>query len=166
MKIDLTMTDEDLLGTHDNLMGRVLFDPSLQLHVTEVKREILRRMSSGEVSLRKENDILRGMAATLMPCHYCGAESLNKCPKGFPGCSLADDLLSGEAEIATELKQLRETTVDQRRQLDAIHQLTHSGSVGVWLTNLLKYLPEEKDLQRLTEELALRCGLVVKKKDK
>jgi hypothetical protein len=46
--------------------------------------------------LRKENDVLRGMAATKMPCHYCGAKTMGECPRGFPGCALADDLMAAE----------------------------------------------------------------------
>lgn len=53
-------------------------------------------MSDELERLRKENDILRGIATKVMPCHYCGAEELNKCPQGFPGCSLADDITLSE----------------------------------------------------------------------
>lgn len=60
--------------------------------------------------LRKENTILRGMVAKLMPCHYCGAAEILKCPYGFPGCSLADDLITAQAEIeAYQFAQQRET---------------------------------------------------------
>jgi hypothetical protein len=57
--------------------------------------------------LRAENDTLRLIAIKVMPCHYCGAESLAKCPHGFPGCSLADDALCGEEPMAAEIQKLR-----------------------------------------------------------
>jgi hypothetical protein len=47
---------------------------------------------------REENIILRGLAALEKPCHYCGAETMAKCPTGFPGCALADDLLVADEE--------------------------------------------------------------------
>lgn len=56
--------------------------------------------SESEKLLRfeKENTILRGMVAKILPCHYCGLDDISKCDYGFPGCSLADDLLCGEEE--------------------------------------------------------------------
>ena len=42
--------------------------------------------------LERENTTLRAIAAKVMPCHYCGADNIGKCPHGFPGCSLADDM--------------------------------------------------------------------------
>lgn len=42
--------------------------------------------------LERENDILRGIATKVMPCHYCGVDSIAQCPLGFPGCALADDI--------------------------------------------------------------------------
>jgi len=62
--------------------------------------------------LKRENDILRGLVAKLcIPCHYCGVENMAKCPQGFPGCSLADDLMIGEEEttkrILEENRQLK-----------------------------------------------------------
>lgn len=43
-------------------------------------------------TLEAENDMLRGIVAKIMPCHYCGVEEIAKCPSGFPGCALGDDL--------------------------------------------------------------------------
>lgn len=57
--------------------------------------------------LRKENDILRGIATKIMPCHYCGVDHIAKCPHGFPGCSLADDLSCAEDCMAQEIIKLR-----------------------------------------------------------
>lgn len=48
-------------------------------------------------SVMAENATLRGLVAkVVMPCHYCGVDNMAKCPSGFPGCALADDLLCGE----------------------------------------------------------------------
>lgn len=67
---------------------------------------------SAEVQrLQRENDVLRGIATKIMPCHYCGAEELAKCPHGFPGCSLADDLFPADEAQATWM-------ADQRKALD------------------------------------------------
>jgi len=49
--------------------------------------------------LKKENTILRGIAATVMPCHYCGVDDIIRCPHGFPGCSLADDLMAVQCYV-------------------------------------------------------------------
>ena len=57
--------------------------------------------------LRKENDILRGIAAKVMPCHYCGVDNIGKCPHGFPGCSLMDDVMAAEDCMAKEIVALR-----------------------------------------------------------
>lgn len=60
--------------------------------------------------LEKENTILRGMCAKIMPCHYCGVDEIAKCLSGFPGCSLADDLLFAQDEefkrVLTKLSKL------------------------------------------------------------
>lgn len=42
--------------------------------------------------LEAENEALRKIAARVLPCHYCSVDDLAKCPHGFPGCSLADDM--------------------------------------------------------------------------
>lgn len=56
-------------------------------------------------STHKENDILRGIAATIMPCHYCGVNEIAKCPRGFPGCGLADDLFCAEEALVHEYRK-------------------------------------------------------------
>ncbi|MDO8534709.1 MAG: hypothetical protein Q7S17_08225, partial [Xanthobacteraceae bacterium] len=53
------------------------------------------------------NNILRGIAAKIMPCHYCGAADIALCPHGFPGCALADDLYPADAAQATWMRDLR-----------------------------------------------------------
>lgn len=52
---------------------------------------------------RAENDILRGIASKIMPCHYCGVDAIAKCPRGFPGCALMDDVICAEERMAEEL---------------------------------------------------------------
>ena len=64
--------------------------------------------SSNELErLRAENDCLRGIASKVMPCHYCGAEEIAKCPHGFPGCALADDMYLAEESASFRLRKLR-----------------------------------------------------------
>lgn len=51
------------------------------------------------LAARRENDVLRGLVALLhRPCHYCGLDDMSRCPSGFPGCALADDLMAGQDE--------------------------------------------------------------------
>lgn len=57
--------------------------------------------------LRQENDILRGIAANIMPCHYCGVDNIAKCPRGFPGCGLVDDMMAAEDCMSGEIMDLR-----------------------------------------------------------
>ena len=57
--------------------------------------------------LTRENETLRGIAARVMPCHYCGAAGLALCPHGFPGCALADDLMGFDACANRELREAR-----------------------------------------------------------
>jgi hypothetical protein len=57
--------------------------------------------------LKAENDALRMIAAKVMPCHYCGVSEIARCPHGFPGCSLADDIVIGEMELAQALQSAR-----------------------------------------------------------
>lgn len=59
------------------------------------------RVVDEEMRLMKENNKLRSIAANLFAkhggeCHYCGVDSIEKCPHGFPGCSIADDINCGE----------------------------------------------------------------------
>jgi hypothetical protein len=63
--------------------------------------------------LQDENTLMRGLLAKQMPCHYCGAESMAKCPRGFPGCALADDLL-----IADDVMLTPETTLRLKHRVD------------------------------------------------
>ena len=68
-------------------------------------RDSFDKVNELEASLsaaQAENNVLRGItskfAAKHGPCHYCGVEDIAKCPTGFPGCALADDLLCSEDE--------------------------------------------------------------------
>lgn len=60
-------------------------------------KALLERLEKSE----RENTILRGICSKIMPCHYCGVDEIGKCPHGFPGCSLADDVFIAEEEIRT-----------------------------------------------------------------
>lgn len=76
----------------------------------------------------RENDILRGMVARSVqpgqPCHYCGVDSVAKCPRGFPGCGLADDIMCGDdAYVHSLLQRVRE-------QGAKIEELTKSDAVS------------------------------------
>lgn len=62
------------------------------------------------VELKDENDAMRAILANSpsIPCVYCGAETMAKCPRGFPGCAQADDLLvSGDEHMRRALDALR-----------------------------------------------------------
>lgn len=77
------------------------------LHLVErVRRELTAARAECE-RLCAENDTLRGIAAKVMPCHYCGVDNIAKCPHGFPGCSLADDVFCAEELYATELATVK-----------------------------------------------------------
>lgn len=55
----------------------------------------------------KENDTLRAIAGKVMPCMYCGVDSIIKCPYGFPGCSLADDVEAYEHTASACIRDLK-----------------------------------------------------------
>lgn len=68
-----------------------------------MSREQLEALTRERDALRTENSVLRGLLARLAlklgePCHYCGLSEIARCPSGFPGCALADDLLLGNEE--------------------------------------------------------------------
>ena len=67
----------------------------------------LKTPESDLARLTRENETLRGIAARVMPCHYCGAAGLALCPHGFPGCALADDLMGFDACANRELREAR-----------------------------------------------------------
>lgn len=52
----------------------------------------------------RENTTLRAIASKIMPCHYCGAKEIGLCPHGFPGCSLADDVMIFDSAVNAELR--------------------------------------------------------------
>jgi hypothetical protein len=73
----------------------------------EGRRQEVRALAAQVAQIERENDILRGIAAKIMPCHYCGVKEIGLCPHGFPGCSLADDMQAGEDCMAGEIQRLR-----------------------------------------------------------
>lgn len=75
-------------------------------------------------ALKAENTALRLIATKVMPCHYCGAQTMAECPQGFPGCALADDLLIGEGEHGQELRsRLDSLTAERDRMAAALGKL-------------------------------------------
>jgi len=71
-----------------------------------------------------ELDVLRGLAAKVMPCHYCGVEEIAKCPHGFPGCALADDLMAAD-ECAN--RALREEHARAAAVVEAMRAIANDG---------------------------------------
>lgn len=67
--------------------------------------------------LTKENDTLRGIASKIMPCHYCGVDDIAKCPHGFPGCALADDITVCDESANSECRRLLSRLTDLRARL-------------------------------------------------
>lgn len=57
--------------------------------------------------LEKENNCLRAIASKIMPCHYCGIDNISKCPSGFPGCALMDDVMVAGDTIVQEYRKLK-----------------------------------------------------------
>lgn len=59
--------------------------------------------------LEAENTVMRGILANSpgIPCVYCGVDNISKCPRGFPGCAQADDMMIAWDESEERLgKQL------------------------------------------------------------
>lgn len=80
---------------------------------------------AAEISrLNAENTILRGIAAKIMPCQHCGVNEISKCPSGFPGCALADDLMAAEELHGEHLRTQLEQRTKERDELDS--KLTHT----------------------------------------
>ncbi len=76
-------------------------------------------MSDDIERLKSENTCLRGLVAKLVrPCHYCGLDDMAKCRSGFPGCSLADDLMCGDDAMG---RRLLATVRDAENGLAANH---------------------------------------------
>ena len=78
--------------------------------------------------LTAENDTLRLIAAKIMPCHYCGVDQLAKCPHGFPGCSLADDMLCGGEPMAFEIQRLRAENEALKSRVDGLLSGLHEAN--------------------------------------
>ena len=73
--------------------------------------------------LLKENDILRGIVAKIMPCIYCGADEMAKCPYGFPGCSLADDFFVAEGTSGSSYRLMQKKLQEYEKKLNEINEL-------------------------------------------
>lgn len=63
--------------------------------------------------LTKENGVLRSVAGVLFTkhlgsCHYCGVDDFARCPSGFPGCAVADDIICGDTEHLLRFKAERD----------------------------------------------------------
>lgn len=82
--------------------------------------------------LERENDVLRGIASKVMPCHYCGAGEIAKCPHGFPGCALADDIFVAEESYSAEIKRLREAIEAHRAAGDVWQREAHPYDRKLW----------------------------------
>ena len=77
----------------------------------QLKEAVLTEMDKLQaelVRLRKENDTMRAIITKLMPCHYCGVDEIAKCPRGFPGCALADDILCYDTTWIQEFQVMRQ----------------------------------------------------------
>ena len=77
------------------------------------------RLKKKLAEAERENMALRGVVANAaIPCVYCGKENMAECPRGFPGCARADDMLCGEEAFGEEMKRLREklAAVNRLRQ--------------------------------------------------
>lgn len=70
--------------------------------------------------LFKENDILRGIVAKIMPCHYCGADNIARCPHGFPGCSLGDDLFVAEGLSGAAFREMQRKVKEYEWKLNEL----------------------------------------------
>lgn len=85
--------------------------------------------------LTRENDILRGMVAKVVPgCHYCGKD-IAQCPHGFPGCSLADDIMAGDD---TEMRKLIQELTEARAYIVALEEEAPSSVLKAAQTRLKK----------------------------
>lgn len=102
--------------------------------------------------LENENTALRAIASKIMPCHYCGVDQIAKCPHGFPGCSLMDDLIAGDycanRALRTE-RQIAGRVVVAAKVLRSMHPNRHPDTqVGQVLANLDEALADyEKESQ-------------------
>lgn len=72
--------------------------------------------------LEAENTVLRKIAARLMPCHYCGVEQIAECPRGWPGCALADDVDAADQLTAATIQALV-------NKMGAVMPLAHRASM-------------------------------------
>jgi hypothetical protein len=108
----------------------------------------LRQQAAAELAaLRAENDTLRGIAAKIMPCHYCGVDEIAKCPHGFPGCALADDALNADEGAGPIIRRLRAdlkeaAEVLKELWLDSCETMNWTDEFETRVTALLKRLEQ------------------------
>lgn len=115
-------------------------------------------MSLSLEQLVKENDALRAIAARQMPCHYCGVTEITRCPHGFPGCALADDLSCGEISANAEVRRLR-TDLENIASALGEHPDT---SVEQLIDKIVRVRHEARDYANVSAELhRLREGAAV-----
>lgn len=104
-----------------NGRGSCLPHPLTEEARAELKLKTLAARSEAQIAeLKRENDCLRGIAAKVMPCHYCGAKEIAKCPRGFPGCALADDMACAQDSLATALMEARKKIAEMGQLADGI----------------------------------------------
>lgn len=74
-----------------------------------------------------ENTILRGLLPALkLPCAYCGLTEIAKCPRGFPGCALADDILcAGDETLKRLLEENRKVREAVKPLVEALEKIAY-----------------------------------------
>jgi hypothetical protein len=81
----------------------------------------LERTKTENGELKAENDAMRAIIANspAIPCIYCGAGTMARCPRGFPGCGQADDLMvSGDEAMKRSLDQKNAHIAELRSTLE------------------------------------------------
>lgn len=106
--------DMEIARLNSVIPGSDEFDEKVHILAIELSTELRNErdeLKSEVARLNDENSILRTLIAKLgKSCHYCGLEDMSQCVRGFPGCTLADDILCGEEEAF-------KSAVEERNQL-------------------------------------------------
>ena len=109
-------------------------------HADALERELSAALADVE-RIKKENDTLRGLLGnSAKPCPYCGlaAEDQAKCPRGFPGCSRADDqMLSKHFADTYVAEQAEKDVVKLTKERDA--QKSSSEALAIRLLGQERY---------------------------
>ena len=107
----LKLAEQPCPRCHDNMSTH--WEECWRAHLACAVREV--EWAREEiVRLDSENTALRGLIAQQdTPCVYCGAATMAECPRGFPGCAQADDLMvldeQRDRQLAQALEALRGT---------------------------------------------------------